>query len=133
LLKTDVRDEVLAGRLERAGVALLRLAPEAVSAARTIVAIAARQQQQSSPSSSSSSSVQLLASSKLASLLEAVEQRLGSVDVAIGQGMRGQMGVSAAAQLQVLQELDEVQAALDDFVEYAEKNVFAPVPDRSTR
>jgi len=132
LLKTDVRDEVLAGRLERAGVALLRLAPEAVSAARTIVAIAARQQQQSSPSSSSSS-VQLLASSKLASLLEAVEQRLGSVDVAIGQGMRGQMGVSAAAQLQVLQELDEVQAALDDFVEYAEKNVFAPVPDRSTR
>jgi len=38
------------------------------------------------------------------------------VDITIGQGLRGTMGVSAVAQLTILSELREATAALDDFL-----------------
>ena len=40
----------------------------------------------------------------------------GETDVMLGQGLRGDMGVSAVAQIQILKQLEESIGALDDFM-----------------
>jgi hypothetical protein len=41
---------------------------------------------------------------------------LGETDVLIGQGLRGQLGVSAPAQIQILSSLDEARREFDDML-----------------
>jgi len=47
----------------------------------------------------------------------------GETDIVIGQGLRGELGVSAVAQLTILSTLLDATCALDDFVSIATKNL----------
>merc|ERR1711957_331185 len=40
----------------------------------------------------------------------------GGIDIEIGQGLRGDLGVSAVAQLLILETLRDVTCAIDDFL-----------------
>ena len=53
---------------------------------------------------------------QLQSRLEDTLACFGQVDVTLGQGLRGQLGVVTAAQLAVLSELRDALRAYDDFL-----------------
>jgi hypothetical protein len=101
LAMDDIERLVTAGKLEDAGVQLLRVLPKITVAGRFVVA-----------------SVQLEAP-QISVTLEQAEKLAGSVDVKISQGLRGRMGVSAVAQLTILSELSETKAVLDRLINVA--------------
>jgi hypothetical protein len=101
LAMDDIERLVIAGKLEDAGVQLLRVLPKITVAGRFVVA-----------------SVQLEAP-QISVTLEQAEKLAGSVDVKISQGLRGRMGVSAVAQLTILSELSETKAVLDRLINVA--------------
>ena len=84
----------------------------------------ARQQQQEqqqelrtdNSSSNSDSALMTLASNRLEAQCALALGLWGETDIMVGQGIRGDLGVSAVAQLQLLTQLEEATAALDDFV-----------------
>jgi hypothetical protein len=101
LAMDDIEGLVAVGKLEEAGVQLLRVLPKITVAGRLVVA-----------------SVQMEAPQISVTLTQA-EKLAGSVDIKISQGMRGLLGVSAVAQLTILSELSEVKAALDRLITLA--------------
>jgi len=105
----QVRESVAAGRLEEAGVLVLRLSPKLISAGKVLVESVGEVIDPSKPGDQ-------LRLSRAQSAFELLQGLWGSVDVMIGQGIRGDMGVSAAAQIQILSELREASAAYDDFL-----------------
>jgi hypothetical protein len=109
LAAKDIKDVVSAGRLEEAGIKVLNLIPKVTSSGRYILStVQAR--------TSSSSTVDELKISMLENQLNTMLGLFGECDVVIGQGLRGQMGVSAVAQLTILSSLRDASAALDDFL-----------------
>jgi hypothetical protein len=101
LAMDDIEGLVTVGKLEEAGVHLLRVLPKITVAGRLVVA-----------------SVQM-ETPQISVTLTQAEKLAGSVDIKISQGMRGVLGVSAVAQLTILSELSEVKAALDNLIALA--------------
>lgn len=105
----DIRAVVAAGRLEEAGIKVLNLVPKVTAAGRVVVDTVA----QTTTFSDGVKEVQLL---RLQSKLDETLGNFGQVDVDIGQGLRGEMGVVTAAQLQILADLKDAMMAFDDFL-----------------
>lgn len=114
LAAKDIKDVVSAGRLEEAGIKILNLIPKVTSSGRYILStLQAR--------TSSSSAINELKISMLENQLNMMVALFGECDVVIGQGLRGEMGVSAVAQLTILSSLRDASSALDDFLVTATK------------
>jgi hypothetical protein len=106
----DIQQVVLEGRLEEAGMKVLNLMPKITSAGRLIVFTI---EQGLGPNKSVVDEIKL---TRIQDQLNMVIGLWGGCDVEIGQGMRGQLGVSAVAQLQILPSLREATAELDDLL-----------------
>lgn len=116
LIANEISEAVAAGRLEEAGVKVLSMLPKLTMASRFIV---------SSFNNGGGTAVDGLRRSKLEGQLQELEGLWGQLDVSIGQGIRGQLGVSAAAQIRILDELKECTVALDEFQQAAASSAVA--------
>lgn len=96
----DIRSVVAAGRLEEAGIKMLNLLPKVTAAGRVVVDHVA----QTSPLVGGAKDVQLM---QLQSRLDETLVSFGQVDVSIGQGLRGELGVVTVAQLTILSDLKD--------------------------
>jgi hypothetical protein len=106
----DIVTVISAGRLEEAGIKVLNLIPRLTVAGRILV------EHLAVGPPSSSSSVASLRHQQLQNRLDAAVVAWNDVDILIGQGIRGDLGVSAVAQLRILSELQDAIAILDDFI-----------------
>ena len=118
----DIQSMVAAGRLEDAGLLVLKLLPQITVAGKLLVAAATNNgvppytSNMSASPSSSEMTIQQIRMMKLEQQLEMLLGLWGECDVMIGQGIRGDMGVSAVAQIQILSSLQDANRALDDFI-----------------
>jgi hypothetical protein len=111
LAADDIVKVVSAGRLEEAGIKVLNLIPRLTVSGRLLV-----EYNDPSEAKSTQESIALLKRQQLQNLLETTEVDWKNVDVMIGQGIRGDLGVSAVAQLHILSELRGAIASLDEFI-----------------
>ena len=121
-ISQDVQSMVAAGRLEDAGILVLKLLPQITVAGRLVVSAATNNgvppdsSSKGASPSSSEMTIQQIRMMKLEQQLEMMLGLWGECDVMIGQGIRGDMGVSAVAQIQILSSLKDASRALDDFI-----------------
>ena len=129
-ISQDIISNVAAGRLEDAGVQVLQVVPQLTTAGRLVVTTAASYNSNDSvpqegtnaitsaatTSSASEMTIRNIRMMKLEGQFETLLGLWGECDVMIGQGIRGDMGVSAAAQIQILSSLQDASRALDDFI-----------------
>jgi len=115
LAAVDIQNVVQAGRLEEAGIKVLNLVPKVTSSGKVVLEDSLKRISKNA-SSSSSSVVDEMVMDRLQSQWDMVLGLWGESDVMIGQGLRGDMGVSAVAQIQILNQLKDATAALDDFM-----------------
>lgn len=120
LAAQDIQDVVSAGRLEEAGIKVLNLQPQVTSAGRIILsslqAKVVRDPARDDDDNNKMAVVDDLKMSMVENQFNSVIALWGDCDVVIGQGLRGEMGVSAVAQLQILSSLKDATIALDDFL-----------------
>lgn len=107
----DIRDVVMAGKLEEAGIKVLNLTPKVTVAGRTIV-----DDRMTTFPQDASEAVRDLQRQRIQSKLDMLLVEFNQLDMLIGQGIRGQLGVSAVAQLSIITELKEAIEAFDDFL-----------------
>jgi hypothetical protein len=120
----DIAEVVAAGRLEEAGIKMLNLIPKVTTAGRVILdELSSRSSSAAAATTLSEETIWNLRTSQMESKFEELLGILGQCDVSIGQGLRGQMGVSAVAQLSILSELREVMAAFDDFLAFVPRDL----------
>jgi hypothetical protein len=112
LAAEDIRSVVAAGRLEEAGIKLLNLLPRVTAAGNVLIQSTTLKLQ----NSNSSEPIKQLQLTRLCSQLDETVAYFGQCDVSIGQGLRGDMGSVTVAQLEILSELRDATAALDDFL-----------------
>jgi hypothetical protein len=120
LAANDIKDIVLAGRLEEAGIQILSLIPKVTTSGRYVFSTL-QQVTSTSTSTTAPTVIDELKISMLEDQLNLVMGLFGECDVIIGQGLRGEMGVSAVAQLTILSSLRDATNALDDFLVLASK------------
>lgn len=113
----DIRDVVLAGRLEEAGIRVLNLIPKVTGAGMLL------QQQVQSNLSTSDSGVNQMQLFKFQQTYQDFIAMWSQVDVEIGQALRGQLGVSAVAQLEILKSLKEATATFDEFLSFVDASI----------
>ena len=117
-----VQPQIVSGKLEDAGIELLQILPKLTTNGRYVVnniERSTKQQQKTSEASIASSSSSIINDLRLEKLQEQFDLTtglLGQVDVMIGQGLRGEMGVPAVAQLQIIDTLKDATCAYDDFL-----------------
>jgi hypothetical protein len=128
LAADDIGAVVSAGRLEEAGIKVLNLIPKVTTAGRVVLSNIQKQQQQqrvsaeattttsSSTSTSSDDVVKGLQYQKVEEQYNVMVALWSDCDIVIGQGLRGEMGVSAVAQIQILTSVKDSTIALDDFI-----------------
>jgi hypothetical protein len=114
LAANDIKDVVSAGRLEEAGIKLLNLIPRVTSSGRYVLSTFQAR-------TMSNNAIDELKVGMLENQLNLLMGLFGDCDVVIGQGLRGEMGVSAVAQLTILSSLNDASNALDDFLVLASK------------
>lgn len=112
LAAEDIQQVVQAGKLEEAGIKVLNLVPKMTSSGRVVLEDSLERIAIAQPSSV----VGEMTMNRLQTQWDMVVGLWGEADVMIGQGLRGEMGVSAAAQIQILRQLKDATAALDDFI-----------------
>ena len=105
----DIKQDIAAGHLEEAGIKVLKLVPKLVAAGETILTAVMQQD-------TGSNGINELRRTRVEQDLDQLVVLYKQLDVSIGQGLRGQMGVSAAAQLQILDALEDATVAFDDFL-----------------
>jgi len=110
-----IREFVLDGELEEAGLLILNLIPTVTSAALKI-----QEYVEDRTSEEYQAQKELR---KFKRSLEILLAEWSSIDIELGMAIRGQRGVTAVAQIEVLEYLKEATAALDDFMKLAEMNV----------
>jgi hypothetical protein len=118
LAATDIREVVAAGRLEEAGIKVLNLLPKVNTAGGFLVETIRRAA--GSSSSSTTSAISQLRVQQVEDQYSLMIGLWGETDVMIGQGIRGDMGVSAVAQLNILKNIQEATIAMDDFLSTAQ-------------
>jgi hypothetical protein len=108
----DVLAAVTAGKLEEAGVLVLKLLPQVTLASRVLLEASLANRH----SNEESETVQSLRRQRLENSADQVYVSWNNVDVAIGQGMRGEMGTIIVAQLVILEEVKDAIRSLDDLL-----------------
>ncbi len=111
----DIQQVVKAGRLEEAGIKVLNLVPKVTQSGRVILEDSLLKIV-NSLSSTSTSAVAEMTMNRLESQWEMVLGLWGEADVMIGQGLKGDLGVSAVAQIYILKQIADATAAMDDFM-----------------
>lgn len=111
LAAEDIKQVVLSGKLEEAGIKVLRLLPVIQSSGKYLV-----DKIEYGLLTPNSGTIVDLKISKLKADLDMALGTWGECDIVIGQGLRGQLGVSAVAQLQILGSLKDAIVAYDDFL-----------------
>lgn len=109
---SSIRNNVAEGRLETAGVQVLQLLPQLTVCGQVLVdnkILLASQ-------TIADTTVLYLRQEQLSDAYNGAVVAWNTVDIMIGQGLRGTMGVSAVAQLQILDQLQEATMALDNFL-----------------
>lgn len=109
----DIKQVVLAGNLEESGIKVLPLLPVINSSGKFIVHRIELVLLNSNPNSSTIDDLKV---SKLTDDLNLALGLWGECDVVIGQGLRGKLGVTTVAQLQILASLKDASCAYDDFL-----------------
>eukprot|EP00588_Corethron_pennatum_P015491 CAMPEP_0194265848 /NCGR_PEP_ID=MMETSP0169-20130528/953_1 /TAXON_ID=218684 /ORGANISM="Corethron pennatum, Strain L29A3" /LENGTH=250 /DNA_ID=CAMNT_0039006407 /DNA_START=89 /DNA_END=841 /DNA_ORIENTATION=+ len=110
-----IREFVLDGELEEAGVLILYLIPTVTSAALKI-----QNYVEDRTSEEYQDQKELRKFKKSYEILLA---EWSSIDIELGMAIRGQRGVVSVAQIEVLEYLKEATVALDDFMKLAEINL----------
>lgn len=100
LAADDIKQVVLEGKLEEAGIKLLNLIPKVTLACRIVQA------------ESMSEAQELFLERKVSLVLGLY----GETDVMIGQGIRGELGASAPAQINIIKQLTESNEAFDELL-----------------
>lgn len=125
-----IKEIVLEGNLEQAGTIILNLIPKVTSAClkiqddlfddasnngdgRRSVAAAGGT---AATAAAVASTMNELKKKKFESAFQIVVAEWSSIDIAIGQAIRGQRGVTAVAQIEILSYLKDATAALDDLI-----------------
>jgi len=121
-----IKDVVLEGDLEQAGTIILNLIPKVTSAGLKIQQdLYDRDDDEpnvaSGPAAAAASNAATNAMNeikrrKFDNSLQIVIAEWSSIDIAIGQAIRGQRGVTAVAQIEILSYLKDATVALDDFI-----------------
>jgi hypothetical protein len=110
LAADDISVAVAAGRLEEAGIKVLNLIPRLAVSGRMLV------DNGDFVDTSAPENIQYIRRQQVQNLFETTEVAWKNVDILMGQGIRGDLGVSAVAQIQILAELRDSTAAFDDFL-----------------
>eukprot|EP00587_Corethron_hystrix_P000715 CAMPEP_0113297490 /NCGR_PEP_ID=MMETSP0010_2-20120614/328_1 /TAXON_ID=216773 ORGANISM="Corethron hystrix, Strain 308" /NCGR_SAMPLE_ID=MMETSP0010_2 /ASSEMBLY_ACC=CAM_ASM_000155 /LENGTH=240 /DNA_ID=CAMNT_0000150383 /DNA_START=177 /DNA_END=899 /DNA_ORIENTATION=+ /assembly_acc=CAM_ASM_000155 len=110
-----IREYVLDGELEEAGLLILSLIPTVTSAALKI-----QNYVEDKTSEEYQAQKELR---KFQTSYEILLAEWSGIDIELGMAIRGQRGVTAVAQIEVLEYLKEATVALDDFIKLAELNV----------
>jgi len=115
----DVAQENIAkGDIRQAGLILLDVVPKVTAAGRYIVSsysIAANNERNKASDSDEAKTLDMK-SYRIEYALNECLGYLGETDVLIGQGLRGELGVSAPAQLAILDQLRDTRKEFDDFL-----------------
>ena len=114
LAADDIKAVVSAGRIEEAGIKTLNLIPKVTSSGRYLLSVL--ESRMGENQGGGTAVVEDLKITMLQNQLNMVVGLWGDCDVVIGQGLRGEMGVSAVAQITILNSLREASSALDDFL-----------------
>ena len=128
----EIRQQVQAGRLEEAGVNVLRIIPLVGTGCRRILNDLAETKIRASVSGSaagdSSNTSTNTSEATRAIVIEQVQNKMTDVnyywnecDMVIGQGLRGELGVVTVAQLTILTCLRDATKSLDEFLATAEQ------------
>jgi hypothetical protein len=114
----NIRDFVSSGNLEGAGIQVLSLLSKLSPSGRMLIDSLATENDGTAFASANSNLqvIQDLRRQQLSSMLETADVAWRNVDVMIGQGLRGDLGVSAVAQISILSELKEATNAYDEFL-----------------
>jgi len=109
----DISAVVARGNLEEAGIKVLNLLPKTTIAAQRLL--------ETVPNDNSV--VAGLRIQQYQTQLELALSAWNEVDVMIGQGLRGQLGVAAAAQILILKEIKEATLLLQEFMTSMQRSV----------
>lgn len=112
LAADDIIQVVSAGRLEEAGIKVLNLVPRITTSGRLLMDTIETQVSKGT----AGAAINELKILRLQSQWDLALGLWGETDIMIGQGLRGDLGVSAVAQIQIITQLKEATAALDDFL-----------------
>lgn len=126
------KDLISRGNIEEAGLALLGITPKVNAAGLVIVQVinksandernfamksdTASTRNDGNPSSSPKAVTLEMKAYRIKTTLDELLGYLGETDVLIGQGLRGELGVSAPAQLQILSSLSNCSAEFDNML-----------------
>lgn len=113
----NIRDVVLAGKLEEAGIKVLNLIPKVTGAGITI------QQQVQSNFPVADAGVNQVRVMNYQQKFQELVALWSQIDIEIGQALRGQLGVSAVAQLEILKSLKDATVAFDNFLLVVESTI----------
>jgi hypothetical protein len=109
LAADDIYTVVQRGQLKEAGIKVLNLVPQVTAAGKVVI-------DQVSSETSKNAGIQEVQLMQLQSRLDDTLACWGQVDVTLGQGLRGELGVVTVAQLTILSELRDAMRAYDDFL-----------------
>jgi len=121
----EVKQHIMAGKLEEAGVQVLGLIPRVNSGCRRVFSdledtihekgIVAGKPKNETPTESETT-VEMMAIEMAEDQMNYVNGYWGDCDITIGQGIRGELGRLTVAQLTILASLRDATCALDDFL-----------------
>ena len=121
----NIKKEVLAGRLEEAGIQVLGLIPQVTTSSRRVFSdlqakirakgILASNKPDRIPTDSDIT-VEELAIEMAENQMNIVTGCWGDCDIRIGQGIRGELGAVTVAQLTILESIRDATCALDDYL-----------------
>ncbi len=125
----EIKQNVLAGRLEDAGIAVLGLIPQVTASSRRVFADLQAKIRTKGLSKSSSlvrknpsdeddseTTIEELAIELAENQMNCLTGYWGDCDITIGQGIRGELGKVTVAQLTILDSLRDATCALDDYL-----------------
>ncbi|MGK3759199.1 MAG: hypothetical protein ACI8RD_011516 [Bacillariaceae sp.] len=128
IANNDIKQLLLEGKLELAGKKVLYALPKITISGRYILdELESRIRNSSAAASASASTESSVASTSTSVIDELKIERIenqynlmngywGEIDIEIGQGIRGDLGVSAVAQITILSTLRDVTSSIDDFL-----------------
>jgi hypothetical protein len=133
IANNDIKQLLLEGKLELAGKKVLYALPKITisgryildelesrirnsSAAASTESSAAASSTESSSSTSTTSVIDELKIERIENQYNLMNGYWGEIDIEIGQGIRGDLGVSAVAQITILSTLRDVTSSIDDFL-----------------
>ena len=125
----DIKQQVLAGKLEEAGIKVLDLIPQVTTSSRKVFSdletkirtrgIASNNINNNNDvriPTDSETTVEEMAIEMAENQMNYVQGYWGDCDVTIGQGIRGELGMVTIAQLTILESLRDATCALDDYL-----------------